>query len=343
MLRSKTVLVVGAGASCEANFPDGQRLLQTIQQMLDIRFEHFNRLIGGDYIISNVIRQLVPGAQYGDEYNRYLEAAWRIREAAKTGLSIDGIIEQHDDEPRVAICGKLAILRAILLAEKASALMLPRDRAEPFDIGRLAETWFGRLAQILTENIPRRRAEEVFSNLEIICFNYDRALQQFLPQALVTSWGMSLAQAQDLTAHLKVLHPYGRVAPLRWEDHNSGVEFGNADHAPYARLVEEIRTFSERIEDEQALNEIRNSMAAAKQIIFLGFAFHAPNMELLKPRESAAERVLATVYKLPENERRQIERQITGMVNLPASIDGLVLHNGTCADLFRENWRTISA
>ncbi len=343
MLKSKTVLVVGAGASCEANFPDGQQLLRTIRGLLDIRFEMGNRQVSGDHVIANALLDLLPERRYSDEYNAYLHSARRIRDAATIGLSIDNIIEQHDDDQRVAICGKLAILRAILQAEKKSLLMPRAGRPDEVDISKVADTWYGRLGQIITENVPRRKAEEVFQNLEIICFNYDRALEHFLPYSLVTAWGLELREARALVSELKILHPYGRVSALPWEAPNAGVEYGGEDRAPYARLVEQIRTFSERIEDEDALADIRGTMASAEQIIFLGFAFHAPNMELIAPGKPTQQRALATVFRLPDNEKRQIENQLRSMLNLAEGIDGLVLHDGTCADLFRENWRTISA
>ncbi|WP_156878245.1 hypothetical protein [Sphingopyxis sp. QXT-31] len=343
MFRSKTALVVGAGASCEAKFPDGQGLLKEIRKILDIRFEMGNRLNSGDYKISEALRDLMPDRQYGADYNKYLAAAWRIRDASILGLSIDNIIEQHDDDDRVAICGKLAILRSILQAERDSLLMPPRDRPDSINIGALAHTWYGRFGQILVENIPRRRAKEVFENLSIICFNYDRALQHFLPFSLATSWGITLDEARELTKSLRIMHPYGRVSSLPWEVANGGVSFGGTENAQYAGLVEQIRTFSERIDDAVALAQIRNTLTDVDQVIFLGFAFHAPNMDIIRPADSGAERVLATVYNLPENEQRQIERQIRGMFNLPEGVEGLVLHNGTCSDLFRENWRTISA
>jgi len=343
MFRSKTVLVVGAGASCEANFPDGRRLLNRIREMLDIRFNEFSQMHRGDREIAQALRLFVPRGEYGEDYNNLLRAAWRIRDAAVLGLSIDNIIEQHDDDEGVALCGKLAIIRAILEAEGQSFLTTIPNREDQIDIMRVAETWYGRFGQLLTENISRRRAEQVFENLRIVCFNYDRALQHYLPHSLTVSWGITLAEARELVQNLEILHPYGRVAPLRWEDGNGGIEFGHSNRGLDEHRVDQIRTYSERIEDDAALAQIRNTVAWAEQVVFLGFAFHAPNMELLRPVDPAARRVLATVYELPENEKRQIEIQIRGMFNLPPGVDGLVLHDGKCSDLIRENWRTLSA
>lgn len=48
---SKTVFVIGAGASKEANLPTGEELKSSISSFLDIRFE-YNTQIKGDYLIT---------------------------------------------------------------------------------------------------------------------------------------------------------------------------------------------------------------------------------------------------------------------------------------------------
>jgi hypothetical protein len=341
VFRSKTVLVVGAGASCEAKFPDGKSLLHKIGSALDLTYE-FNHLKSGDHEMSQAILHLT-GA-YNDEFNEYLHrGAWRIRDASKVALSIDNIIEQHDDEAKVAEVAKIAIVQAILRAEAKSSLAIPPDKHPDTPIHAPDGSWFGFFGQLLTEGLPRRLAERLFENLSIICFNYDRAIEHYLPHALVASWGMSLGTARELVSTLKILHPYGKVAPLEWQKPNTAVTYGRVGGVSYVDLASNIRTFSERVEDEAALAELRSTMAEAERTVFLGFAFHRQNMELLRPEGPVTRQALATVYGLPENEQREIEKQLRGMLRLASGIDGLVLHDGTCGTLFSDNWRTISA
>jgi len=47
MFKRKTLFVLGAGASFEAGLPTGKDIAQTIGKKMDIRFEHFNKHIGG--------------------------------------------------------------------------------------------------------------------------------------------------------------------------------------------------------------------------------------------------------------------------------------------------------
>lgn len=342
MLRCRTTLVIGAGASCEADFPSGADLLQTIRDDLDIKYsDNGYELSSGDAPIERCLSEMVdklPGGR-GD----YLRAAWRIRDAASIGLSIDNILEQHDDNPLVETCGKLAIVRAILRAEQGSFLRISEKRPDQIDLNRLAKSWYGHLVQILTENRPRRDLEKVFDNLSIVCFNYDRAIQHFLPYALRAAWGIELEDGQQAVRGLKILHPYGRVALLPWEDPNLGVEFAPIMLPRLTDLASRIRTFGQRYEDGAALADIRNTIGESDQVIFLGFAFHRQNMNLIAPSSPRTTRILATTLGLPENEKRQIERQIREIFSLRESTEGLVFHAGPCSTLFKENWLTVTA
>lgn len=340
MLRAKTVLVVGAGASCEAYFPDGRTLLKQIVDMLSIEFDDFGRPSQGDRIIEQLLRR--AHQRFGG-INSLIDAAWRIRDAASMAASIDNIIEQHDDSEAINFVGKLAIVRSILTAEQNSSIARVPRRLDEIEIEAVANAWYGPLVELLCENVPRRRAEEVFDNLSIVCFNYDRAIEHVLPFALQRAWGLELDHARALVAKLEIIHPYGQVGALSSPGRNDGVPYGASEWPMMAELVTDIRTFSERVQEEKTLSKIRSLVGEAEQVIFLGFAFHQPNMELITPENPRAKRALATAFKLPENEVRQIEKQIRGMFRLHEGIDGLVLHNGTCSSLIRENWRTITA
>ena len=54
MIRSKTVLILGAGASCELGFPSGPALLSSIADALDIRFDAFNQISGSKVLMETI-------------------------------------------------------------------------------------------------------------------------------------------------------------------------------------------------------------------------------------------------------------------------------------------------
>jgi len=81
---------------------------------------------------------------------------------------------------------------------------------------------------------------------------------------------------------LVIYHPYGQVGFMPWDDGNPKVNFGGTDYGDIVGLSGQIRTFNEQMEDKVQLDEIRQRVADAKRIVFLGFHFHNQNMELLK-------------------------------------------------------------
>ncbi len=107
-----TVFVVGAGASQEADLPTGDGLKSGISELLDIRFSESNRLENGDDTIADALKRhvLQPDGSWGD-INPYLHEARHISGALPLAISIDNFIDQHRNNEKIALCGKLAIVR----------------------------------------------------------------------------------------------------------------------------------------------------------------------------------------------------------------------------------------
>src|SRR5689334_7929474 len=139
MLKSKTVFVLGAGASAEANLPVGTRLREIIAQKLDLRFEVGSRPIGsGDLNIFQVLRQSYPR-----DINEYLAACWRIRDGIELSPSIDDFVHVHQHDARVTVCGKMAIATSILESERNSLLWFKHERIDStIDFSRLRTKWY---------------------------------------------------------------------------------------------------------------------------------------------------------------------------------------------------------
>lgn len=76
----KTVFVIGAGASKEANLPTGFELKENISALLNITFD-WNDQKSGDYGICQALRRYVKEhPDHQNNINPFLEEAWqRIR------------------------------------------------------------------------------------------------------------------------------------------------------------------------------------------------------------------------------------------------------------------------
>lgn len=122
MFRSKTVFVLGAGASQEVGLPTGDDLKKKIASKIDIRFDSFQQK-HGDYRITEALREHVksPDGRNGD-INPHLHMAWQLCEALPLEISIDNLLDKHRGNKIAETCGKLGIVSSILEAEKASRL-----------------------------------------------------------------------------------------------------------------------------------------------------------------------------------------------------------------------------
>lgn len=150
----RLVFVVGAGASKEVGLPTGQELTATIATKVDILFSDFNQQTSGEHEIVAALREHVSD-RAGDhnDVNDYLRAGWRIRDAMPQALSIDSFIDAHQGDEHIELCGKLAIVRSILEAERNSSLYFdPRDRDCRLDFGAVEHTWYNRFMQLISNS-----------------------------------------------------------------------------------------------------------------------------------------------------------------------------------------------
>ena len=123
MFQSKTLIVVGAGASKEARLPTGNELTATIASKIDIRFSEFSGQSSGDHEITAALKSHATDVdRQPGVINPYLHACRRIRDAMPQAISIDSFIEDHQGDEKIELCGKLAIVQSILEAERKSFL-----------------------------------------------------------------------------------------------------------------------------------------------------------------------------------------------------------------------------
>lgn len=343
------VLVVGAGASKEVNLPVGAELRSKIAQSLDINFADGNRRSSGDGEIEAAFRKLAQNLNsYRVDINPFLHSSWRIRDAMSQAISIDHFIDSHREDERIAICGKLAIARCILVAESESLLYVnSRDRDRKMNFSQVESTWFNSFFQLLTENCQVTDIEERLSRVTIITFNYDRCIEHYLYGALQNYYGVAPERAAQALSHLQIFHPYGAVAPLPWQKRHEGIEFGaNVGGQALISASEGIRTFSEGIDPKVSeIVEIRETLKNADRVAFLGFAFHRLNLELLFPGLTDGEQtikrpIFATGLGISNSDCQKIALELSRL--------GAVFHESfefrndlKCAELFREYSRSL--
>ena len=159
---------------------------------------------------------------------------------------------------------------------------------------------------ILSRGIPKENVRQIFDPVSFIVFNYDRCVEQFLFHALQKQYGIGDNEAKAIVDDLTIIHPYGAV--------DNEVEFG-ATKADFVALAAGIKTYTEQVGNAEIVARLGDELARAKAIVFLGFAYHNPNMTLLKPKEPMSRKMIyGTAYKMSDADIDVVSHQIAGFM-----------------------------
>jgi hypothetical protein len=347
MFESNTVFVIGAGASAEAGLPIGASLTKKIAELVKLS-ANFGTVQSGDHEIYQALTTLTQ-KEPNFRQNKFLNSGRAVAEAMDLALSIDTFLQTHASNDEFVKLGKLGIVRAIAIEEGKSLLAPSQDRMKPFKLVKLSDTWYYSLARQLFNGVPAENPELAFANVSFIVFNYDRCLQTFLVRALQVYFRISADKAGSIVQNIQIVHPYGSLGSI----------FSGDDHVPFAperldllRAAERIKTFSESAESI-VIQRARDWVERAKTLVFLGFGFHEQNMDFLHPNqllnidfgEPFEYRAFATTYGLSDSDADVVADLIsylrTGGTDSPLN-PWIHTHNGSCADLFRSYWRSLT-
>lgn len=350
MFYSRTLFIIGAGASCEFGLPSGAAIKDEIARLIDIRFEDGYSQASGDRQITECFRRVArDDAELNGNINPILHKCWLLRDALPAAISVDNLLHAHQGDTLLELAGKLGIVKAILEAERRSSLMPPDTHPLSIDLRRVAPAWLMSFFKMASEGITKSNLDKIFDKVVIVCFNYDRCIEWFLPHALQAYYGIKEDEAKDLARKLVIIHPYGTIGSV------DDIPYGAAS-ANILSAAQSILTFSEGLSDEAMIGGIRNDVELAETIVFLGFAFHPMNLALLTPsEESLVSRIFATSYGLSDEDESVIEGDILGMVHKdsiqtsqfgPVNLNPSYIPkfaNVTCAEFFAKFFRSLSA
>lgn len=347
MSNKKTLFIVGAGASTEAKMPDGCGLKQEIANLLNIKFKDGYTQSSGDWCICEALRIYVKQLKE-QNINPYLYAAWRIREAMSQAISIDNFIDTHNTDKKIELCGKLAIVRSILDAEKNSLLYIDNsNRNNRLNFRALEKTWYTNFMMLLTENCTKENLLKRFKSIALIVFNYDRCIEHFLYNSLQNYYSLKPDETSKLVKGIEIYHPYGIVGSLPWQDDRS-VAFG-VELPPQGLLdrARQIKTFTESTDPKSSeISAIRNNVINADRIVFLGFAYHKLNMKLLMSDIPVADSLkvrscFGTAKGISNSDCEIINAELKDFYK--SSIKTVNIHNNLdCYHLFKEHRRSLS-
>jgi hypothetical protein len=216
MFKSSTVFIVGAGASSEVGLPTGINLKSKIAEKLNIKYDFTEYYpLSGDWVIAEALRHQVKNSEnQRSGINPYLFEAWKIHDAMPQAGSIDTYLDVHRGNIKMELCGKLAITRSILEAEKKSSIFYDPSTQKRMAFPDLENTWFNNFWRILVEGISRSEIDNLFDNVSFISFNYDRCIEHFLLDAIKNYYVVTDQKAIELVGKINIFHPYGKVGTL---------------------------------------------------------------------------------------------------------------------------------
>ena len=281
MLAGKTVLILGAGASVKFGFPTGDTLKSKLRSYLSLRYD-FGRQVEGDLEFGNYLRSKLPA-----EAEAYVAAGHRIVSALPAFLSIDECLWTHYSDTKMVQAGKMAIAAIIADFEARSFIAKLHGRSAEAKAANETLTlhWPHLISQILVSGLRREDAEQIYDNLSIISFNYDRCGEVAIAASVARGLQIPFEESGAIMERrLKVFRPYGGLGPP--------ANFGRLEAWNAIEAAGGIKIYTEKLDDRPDIQLMRQALREAESIVLLGFGYHSQNMRLLQGTRSS----LAKVY-----------------------------------------------
>lgn len=273
MVRTKTTLVIGAGASVPYRLPLGSGLLSRAKKLRDEYRQYLDLML--------VYAEQHLGLQTAD----FLAALADIEQFK--GPSIDDFLEKRGNLPHAQQFGRAAI--ALLMADSL------RRRGPEGSTPESGEDWIEVLGQQLVSGTSTPEQFLDVNRLQIVTFNFDSIVQNRLLRFLAHVYHRPISEEEMLKA-LPITHVHGRLPvppasdlrPTRFEPDREWLAWLPA-------AAESVKVVSDQISDEIVLKAQR-AISEAERVCFLGFSFHPKNVDRLGLRPARERLQYATAF-----------------------------------------------
>jgi hypothetical protein len=326
MLSRKTVIVVGAGANYDFDFPMGTELKDRIVTLL-AETDFLRKYFSND-------------AHYIQHHMDYQAARTILLEALLDHESIDNLLHSLGGRPDfgeiIVKIGKVAIAACILVAERDCRLKHPDQHYTTFK-NFIEPSWLAQLGRMLAEGRMFADRDKLFENLVIVTFNYDRCVEYFFEHTVRRQQGLKPEEALPIASGLPIYHVYGSVGSLR--DGPTPLYFGAVSTHAARAAADQIRTFTEK-QHSPDIEVIQQHLHTANRIVFLGFAFHQLNLDLIAPPlgVNANCRIYATALRQGTSDELEYQWRLhRTWAPAPGSSLNCKVHTALdCSGLFKE-------
>lgn len=267
MIKQNTVFILGAGAGKDYGFPTGIEFTDQITRSFVVWYKK--------HLSPDSIHKTWEDFEDYEQKAILREKLRFVEDFRASEDQMDLFVSRQTVNKRYIRLGKLAIVLGIIEYEKSSK-------------SKLRGSWYGTLFSQLTEDMVGSKDYDRFSehNIAFITFNYDRSLEQYLRSRLLGSWrGVQEPQINEIVNSLQIVHVYGRIGKLDWENPSDELEL------PYGGLARPIGNYSWELTDNLQLmygeregdNILRakSVLSEAERLYILGFGYSANNLQML--------------------------------------------------------------
>jgi hypothetical protein len=252
MIKRRTVLILGAGASAPFGFPVGRAL--RIKIVADLQKS-----------ASQLSLLLVESGYAEGQINRFRDALQLANQP-----SVDVFLEHRSEFKNI---GKLAI---------AASLIPYEDEKKLFGVD---DNWY----EYLFSRLGPSKQDVMNSKLSIITFNYDRSIDHFLFASLRNSFSLGTDETRKiLTENIPIVHVHGKLGKLPFEDDGRGDSRSYTPSEPGSEAglamaaSSAIKIVHEGTKDDPDFIHARKIIESAELVCFLGFGYLEANIERLQ-------------------------------------------------------------
>jgi len=336
MFHSRTLFVVGAGASFEYGMPIGSVLKDEISGITA-----YNS--GSNEYVSNEVSRYREAAQvYATKnkinYSEIVAASNLISSGLASSISIDNFLHTYQSNKIVNTCGKIAISIVISKFENKSKLHNSKYLGAPPNLHDVKSGWALKFLQKLYEGVELSDVDNVFNNVSFIVFNYDRCFEWIVYNSLVSHFNLDEVRAKKILSRASIIHPYGTIGNLfDVSGESRAVRFGEMPARDcLLQVASEIQTFTEFNHNSEIFRNFKYEVENAKRLVFLGFGYIDQNMKLFKfENENSVLEVYGTTFEMSDDHLRNIQNIIPKTINpVRAPSMQVNLRNMTCAEFF---------
>lgn len=324
MIRQNTVFILGAGASQPYGYPTGLGLRK--------------KILHGGAVLKDCL--------HGNWQRAVDDFITTFQRSSIT--SIDLFLSRNSEFINI---GKPAIVKAIIDGEKGSRfreeMVNPNDPSQD----NRKEDWYSFIYQEMTKELTSKNDYQKLAenNVTFISFNYDRSFEHFLAESFVNSFhGIDGEKLYGVLRKIKIIHVYGKIAPLPWEDSEKGISYKQITPQRVMELSKNIHVIGEERDlIDASLKQAQ--IGEAEKIFFLGFGFAKENLDILNipGRLNIRHKVFSSGYGFLPEEVINLRSQLTGGIvwkfrgmspdaNKPKP-ENIVIESGSlCLDVLRK-------